>query len=275
MNEKNLDSWSEFEEVLEELDSCRSRLTESSDLSVSEYLFRGHSSSKWALQTTLERFTTKPLSLAKYYDFASRAKTQIEVFANKNWHTSIPDPNEFKEWLKEQASSAFPDIPNMPGYEYLAYLRHHGFPSPLLDWSSSPYVAAFFAFRHISEKNGHVSIYVYMKYAASGKISSPGEPHMEIFGPYAAVHQRHFLQQSSYSLCTVKNANTFDLSSHKNILRKGNGRQDLIWKFNIPASEREVVLKRLKKMNISAYSLFLSTDALMETIATNEAHHIR
>jgi hypothetical protein len=31
-------------------------------------------------------------------------------------------------------------------YDFMTRLRHHGFPSPLLDWPQSPYTAAFFAF---------------------------------------------------------------------------------------------------------------------------------
>ena len=44
----------------------------------------------------------------------------------------------------------------------MAYLRHHGFPSPLLDWSRSAYVAAYFAFnKAVEASNGRVSIYVF------------------------------------------------------------------------------------------------------------------
>jgi hypothetical protein len=46
--------------------------------------------------------------------------------------------------------------------------------------------------------------------------------------------------------------------------------QDWLYKYTIPASEREKVLRKLDKYNINAYSLFGSEESLMETLALRE-----
>jgi hypothetical protein len=46
--------------------------------------------------------------------------------------------------------------------------------------------------------------------------------------------------------------------------------QDLLWKFNIPTSERLKVLKFLDAHNLNAFSLFGSEESLMETMALRE-----
>jgi len=83
----------------------------------------------------------------------------------------------------------------------MCYLRHHGFPSPLLDWTRSPYVATFFAFRKEGDPNGRVAIFVYRETAGSGKVGWVGAPGIEVRGPYMRTHRRHFLQQCQYTVC--------------------------------------------------------------------------
>src|SRR5271166_5606776 len=41
------------------------------------------------------------------------------------------------------------NIPDENG-AFFNLVQHHGYPTPLLDWTYSPYVAAFFAYRGIS-----------------------------------------------------------------------------------------------------------------------------
>jgi len=119
IKEKDLDSW---EQLLDEINNLIESLGKKSD----ELLFRGQASSKWDLDTTMERKLGTRISLIDYYKFAYTAKTKLETFVDTTW--DIPLPFKYQEWLQKRGTISFDSF---PGYNYLAFLRHHGFPSPL------------------------------------------------------------------------------------------------------------------------------------------------
>ena len=138
MQETEVDVWAELESKILKL-----RWTHKD--TIGGLLFRGQGNSSWPLQTTLERRSGPKFSIAEYYSLIYRIKDQIETFTNTQWEA--PDIDEIIKRTSEfQTFSLSLRYDRPPAYKHLVYLRHHGFPSPLLDWSSSLYVAAYFAF---------------------------------------------------------------------------------------------------------------------------------
>ena len=128
-----LERWDEFAAALEKLEAKRVTSFERRPGPSSGFLFRGHGHSRWMLKTTLDRFFSKRVTLLEYYRHAQMARTKIETFTGKQW--LIPTVTEYQTWLNTREGRFFPEF---MGYEYLAYLRHPGVPSPLLDWSKTP-----------------------------------------------------------------------------------------------------------------------------------------
>ena len=259
IEEKLLNTWQELQD---ELDNLANSLGEKSE----DLMYRGQPDSSWKLRTTMERKLVGQILVSDYYRYAHSAKTRVETFVNTNWN--IPTPPDYDKWLKEKDTLTFYD---MPAYDYLAYLRHHGFPSPFLDWTASPYIAAFFAYRDCDESDGFVSIYCYLEHADVGKIRSSDKPAIYVFGPYVKVHKRHVLQQSQYSICVELDDSYKPVyANHEIVFEESDERQDKLWKFNLPKKESRNVIKSLNQMNINAFSLFGTEDSLIESIAINE-----
>ncbi|TAL00376.1 MAG: FRG domain-containing protein [Rhodospirillaceae bacterium] len=146
--------------------------------------------------------------------------------------------------------------------------RSHGFPSPLLDWSQSYRVAAFFAFKEVLADN--VAIYVFSERPKNIKVGSSDAPYIYGLGPNVKAHPRHFLQKSEYTMCCLFKDDQIQVTSHQDVFADATNDQDVVWKFVIPSSERIKVLQMFDDFNLNAYSLFGTEESLLETIAMRE-----
>lgn len=265
-----LSSWAGFKKWLIKLKRIQNELHDHSWGSfVSPLLFRGQSNSSWPLNTTLERWNPKEMSLLEYYRLLRRIQPQIETATSRQW--DLIELDRVKEW-EETTILLLED--KLPYHDYLAYLRHNGFPSPLLDWTKSPYIAAFFAFRNGPKKQAkRVSLFAYLELGGMGKSHAGNDPLIFTPHPYIRTHNRHYLQQSRYSVCVQKRENHLYFSDHERAIAISDDyrqKQDIIWKFTIPSTEWRAVLKDLCAFNINPYSLFGSEESLMENLAMLE-----
>lgn len=269
--ERNITDWDDFERALEDIQDInyvqRFHSVPEVDPGNRSFLFRGQPNSVWELTTTLDRYLLGPMPMRQYYRCAFRAKPRIETYLNRTW--DVPTPPEYGKWLDNHEGVQFLKF---NGYEYLAFLRHHGFPSPFLDWTASPYIAAYFAMRDVESCADSVSVYVFLEDIGQGKVTTSDAPNIHSFGPYAPIHERHFLQQSQYTICVQRgDDNNLCYARHEDALSETPvTQQDILWKLNIHASQRKSFLTRLDAMNINDFSLFGTVDSLVAALALKE-----
>jgi hypothetical protein len=192
-------SWDEFKKLSLEL-SEKARAEDSS------VIFRGQGASDWSLMTTLERSEHEEF-VAGYYRLILRIKSEVQTYSGHTWDDAPSVPElEYELSHGYDTFSRTISFGDFPHYAYMAYLQHHGFPSPLLDWSTSQFVAAYFAFRHVLQTE-HAAIYAFRERDLSGmKTGGSDKPFVRQLGPYVMGSKRHFVQRSQYTICADWNA---------------------------------------------------------------------
>jgi FRG domain len=259
-------NWQEFEIWLQELRNRNYRRG---------LIFRGQADSKWRLETTLERSGHSTMPIADYYDLIVRqlgpsvssfSSMQAPSFDEKV-RDDLSDYARLSDYAQCKGSIFDQTVfPSGEHFEYVAYLRHHGFPSPLLDWSQSPYVAAFFAFRDADPKVEKRAIFVYCDTPQGIRGGTIGEPMIQLLVGRTRTPRRHFFQQSVYTVCESANNKIWQFDSHQKVFDNPRPNQDYIGKFDILSTEREKIMGLLDQYSLNAYSLFGSEESLLETL---------
>lgn len=269
--------WDDFEEkIVKGTEKVFQKFKkDSSDDYVSSPLYRGQADANGKLETTLERFLGKNIFVELYYLLIQTIRPIIESYTSERWQ--LP---KIKDALEKIKDSTIP----MALYEFMTYVRHNQFPSPLLDWTLSPYLAAFFAFSE--DRKTNPAIYIYFSDVGYGKNSLFHDtPKICNMGQYIKTHKRHHLQQSKYTFCVSTLTSGYVYASHEEVFslqEEGTGshlgdlvmgineikdKQDIRKKYILPYSQRNYFLNKLNQMNINSYSLFGNEEGLMHKLA--------
>jgi hypothetical protein len=115
------------------------------------------------------------------------------------------------------------DIPNENG-AFFNLVQHHGYPTPLLDWTYSPYVAAFFAYRGISDEkamqsmpDAKVRIFAFNQELWKSDFNQlaqllPAGPHLSVSEFLALENERMIPQQAASTITNIDDIESYIVS---------------------------------------------------------------
>lgn len=254
IGEVKISSWKEFPRFVAE-----------DMLEYDAYIWRGHKCDNWELESTLDRLVKKMnVTKADQYEFR---RSHLEQFKFAARGRRGPNPTRL-------------DNDN----DWWALGQHHGLATPLLDWTSSPFVSAYFAYieKGLPQTQSR-AIYALHKPSiekiVSDKVRSqnlaqalrkkedankpknnllaqlapypPIIPEVEFIRPFSDENQRLVNQGGLFT--RAQDGVSLDEWVNKSCDQKN---ENFLIKIILPNDDREEALTTLNRMNINHLTLF-------------------
>lgn len=204
-----------------------------------ELIFRGQGNARWPLKASLDR-----------------SLTHVPTHVRQRVHEGML--SSFRERAKGDTPLPTSDA------EVLALMQHYGAPTRLLDWSDSPYIAAFFAFSSAGwakvepesadigdDENAMCAIFG-LRRASPALNAGAG---VETVVTDVLTNPRAYYQRGSF---TVNRSLQSTLEDYiESYFSDANVPEPTLWRYEIPRTEASTALRDLELMGITSESLFL------------------
>jgi FRG domain len=277
--EISFDSWLDFKgnfrRKLEDVTASFGG-THTAGSKVRKYIFRGHGCAHWSLEAPFDRWMKQANvgedKIEEHYG------QLLEVFVKTGSEMgALPKDFEplceidYARWDTLPANEAGRSI----SVRLQAYAQHHGLQTRLLDWTRSPYVAAFFAFSEWRRcESDKVAIWC-MDTVGTQKWFRSNE--IVILDSQDSLNARQIWQRGAF---TVNRSHILQMDK---LFMKSHGRFSgsidcpLLFKCTIPITEKTEALEDLELMRVNFQSVFPDIDgsvkyatALIETVLQSE-----
>jgi hypothetical protein len=245
-----IESWSEFIDIIQSWRGFRN------------WCFRGQADAQWTLRPSLSRH----IEVSKVSDKAwARQEERIRRIFERKSHLFTTDTPQGDE------------------LEWLALMQHYGAPTRLLDFTWSPYVAAFFALERATKDAAIWAVNLPLLWNIQGgkridgvDVDNADPREADAFRKYYLPNKHAFVWQGDpfrMPQRVVAQSGTFLVSSHlgmtvDDILAGYPGTGDLLIKFVLrTAKMRADAMASLYSMNITQATLFPGLDGLARSMA--------